>query len=484
MKHRTILLLFMLIVVAYIGINHAAAQYMPRGAHPGELYISCIWYYDLQASKQYDVILFTQDYGKSFTPLHVYEWNSGGVPVGIVDADASPDVLYNFTVNGLYRSFDNAQTWEMLDEDIGPNIQIATGNIDNEVFKKNQNGIYKSTDNGDSWLHVHENIPGGLEVGNQPGELYVFYGNVTGNSITELTINHSFNDGVEFVSIKVDTSIVGYLVSGYGPTLTRGATEGEVYLVSWWYPANYKIFRGTDHGQSFTQQYEQPDTCYFWDEYYYFTAGRGECEFYIIKAKHLVDDYTRLHVFHSTDCAQTFTEYVHELTPDYDGNPDQIIYTIAANASPLEGGTVEGGGKYHEGYAVTLNALPNEGYKFTGWTEGDNVVSEELTLSFTAESTRTLVAQFQLINNITSPGSYGITLYPNPITGNTITFELGEAPVEQITIYNAKGVAVDWIRINEPANTYTHRHTLPAGFYVFTAVDRNGRWYNGKFVVQ
>ena len=102
----------------------------------------------------------------------------------------------------------------MLDEDIGPNIQIATGNIDNEVFKKNQNGIYKSTDNGDSWLHVHENIPGGLEVGNQPGELYVFYGNVTGNSITELTINHSFNDGVEFVSIKVDTNIVGYLVSG------------------------------------------------------------------------------------------------------------------------------------------------------------------------------------------------------------------------------------------------------------------------------
>ena len=91
---------------------------------------------------------------------------------------------------------------------------------------------------------------------------------------------------------------------------------------------------------------------------------------------------------------------MYELTPDYDGNPDQIIYTIAANASPLEGGTVEGGGKYHEGYAVTLNALPNEGYKFTGWTEGDNVVSEELTLSFTAESTRTLVAQFQLINNI------------------------------------------------------------------------------------
>ena len=474
----------MLIVVAYIGINHAAAQYMPRGAHPGELYISCIWYCDLEASKQYDVILFTQDYGKSFTPLHVYEWNSGGVPVGIVDADASPDVLYNFTVNGLYRSFDNAQTWEMLDEDIGPNIQIATGNIDNEVFKKNQDGIYKSTDNGDSWLHVHENIPGGLEVGNQPGELYVFYGNVTGNSITELTINHSFNDGVEFVSIKVDTSIVGYLVSGYGPTLTRGATEGEVYLVSWWYPANYKIFRGTDHGQSFTQQYEQPDTCYFWDEYYYFTAGRGECEFYIIKAKHLVDDYTRLHVFHSTDCAQTFTEYVHELTPDYDGNPDQIIYTIAANASPLEGGTVEGGGKYHEGYAVTLNALPNEGYKFTGWTEGDNVVSEELTLSFTAESTRTLVAQFQLINNITSPGSYGITLYPNPASGFVkVNFQHIHAYSNiAFEVFSIHGLKI----LSRPIN---HEHSivnissLPTGMYLYRFTADGLTIKTGKLII-
>lgn len=85
---------------------------------------------------------------------------------------------------------------------------------------------------------------------------------------------------------------------------------------------------------------------------------------------------------------------------------------------------------------------------------------------------------------VTFPGVKPLNAYPNPVTGNTITFDLGEAPVEQITISNAKGVAVDWIRINESVDIYTHRHTLPAGFYVFTAVDRNGRRYNGKFVVQ
>ncbi len=76
-----------------------------------------------------------------------------------------------------------------------------------------------------------------------------------------------------------------------------------------------------------------------------------------------------------------------------------------------------------------------------------------------------------------------LRVFPNPVTEGTINFLVGKAPIEQITIYNAKGVAVDWVRVNEPAETYTHRHTLPAGLYIFTAVDRNGKRYNGKFIV-
>ena len=458
-----------------------------RGPHSGEFYINLPWYYDINTDLHHAISTYTNNNGRNLKILFTSIENSGEMQVGTILADATPNVLYNRDSDGLHRSFDNGQTWEFVEAQTGEYpAGYATGNVNNELFKHASGGIIsKSTDNGNNWVQMQTDIPGSLDIGNQVGELYTIFGNVSGNSITELTINHSLNDGVDFISIEADTNIVGYKVSGYGPKFSRGTTIGELYLVTWWLGPKYRIYRSTDHGHSFTLQYEQPENAYMWDEMFAFTAGRGECEFYAFKLKTYVDGYYfRLHVYHSNDCAQIFTEYVHELTPDYDGNPDQIIYTIAANASPLEGGTVEGGGKYHEGYAVTLNALPNEGYKFTGWTEGDHVVSEEPTLSFTAESTRTLVAQFQLINNITSPSSYGITLYPNPITGNTITFELGEAPVEQVTIYNAKGVAVDWIRINEPANTYTHRHTLPAGFYVFTAVDRNGRRYNGKFVVQ
>jgi len=77
-----------------------------------------------------------------------------------------------------------------------------------------------------------------------------------------------------------------------------------------------------------------------------------------------------------------------------------------------------------------------------------------------------------------------LRVFPNPVTEGTINFLLGKAPIEQITIYNAKGVAVDCVRVNELVETHSHRHTLPAGLYVYSAVDRNGERYNGKFIVQ
>ena len=480
MKKRIILVL----LIACVGLNHSLAQFMPRGANPGELYVPYIWYYDLSTSKRYDAIFFTQDFGRHFTPLHTFEWNSNEVPVGNLHADASPGIIYNYTVDGLYRSFDNAQTWEMLDEDIGPYVSIATGNVENEIFKKIQGVIYKSTENGDSWLQVQENIPGGLEVGNQPGEIYVRTVNVSGINL-ELTIKYSSDDAGFFTDFSVDTTVVNYIVSGYGPTLTRGAIEGEGYLVSWWFPANYKIYRSTDHGQNFALQYEQPDTCYFWDENYYFTAGRGECEFYIIKAKNLVNGYyTRLHVYHSADCAQTFTEYIHELTPDYDGNPAQIIYTIAASAIPAEGGEVAGAGYYNEGDEVNLSASPYEGYTFQNWTENGISISEEPELNFTADSTRTLKANFQLINSIANPEFASISIYPNPTKG-IITLSFPQVHNYNNVLFEV--LSIDGRKlISKPIHGELSTQdisTLPTGMYIYRFTADGLMIKTGKLII-
>lgn len=72
------------------------------------------------------------------------------------------------------------------------------------------------------------------------------------------------------------------------------------------------------------------------------------------------------------------------------------IYTINVSASPTNGGTVSGGGSYVEGATCTLTATANTGYTFVNWTENGNVVSTNANYTFTVNSNRTLVAQFQL----------------------------------------------------------------------------------------
>ena len=67
---------------------------------------------------------------------------------------------------------------------------------------------------------------------------------------------------------------------------------------------------------------------------------------------------------------------------------------ITVSASPAQAATVSGGGEYTFGQTCTVAATPNAGYTFTGWTENGNVVSAELSYSFTATADRNLVANF------------------------------------------------------------------------------------------
>ena len=67
---------------------------------------------------------------------------------------------------------------------------------------------------------------------------------------------------------------------------------------------------------------------------------------------------------------------------------------ITVSANPAQAATVSGGGEYTFGQTCMVAATPNAGYIFTGWTENGNVVSTELSYSFTATADRTLVANF------------------------------------------------------------------------------------------
>jgi uncharacterized repeat protein (TIGR02543 family) len=72
--------------------------------------------------------------------------------------------------------------------------------------------------------------------------------------------------------------------------------------------------------------------------------------------------------------------------------PLPTYFTITATATA--GGTVTGGGSYGEDSTVTLTATANDGYHFTGWYEGETLVSSDLEFAFTATVNRTLKARF------------------------------------------------------------------------------------------
>lgn len=77
-----------------------------------------------------------------------------------------------------------------------------------------------------------------------------------------------------------------------------------------------------------------------------------------------------------------------------DPSPDRQ-YTITVIASPVEGGTVTGGGIYLHNVKATVTAAPNSGYEFLNWTVNDAIASTDLTYTFNVISNRTLVANFE-----------------------------------------------------------------------------------------
>lgn len=151
-------------------------------------------------------------------------------------------------------------------------------------------------------------------------------------------------------------------------------------------------------------------------------------------------------------------------------------YTISADASPAEGGSVSGGGSYTKGTSVTLTATNNPGYRFVGWVEGGTTVSTNPNYTFVANSNRSLTAQFDRISSGggDSDPTYSITL-PSRVTGGELklsrryaengeTVTLTAVPdegyeLDTLTITDSKGNEIDLT--HKGGNEYTFK--MPAG---------------------
>lgn len=140
---------------------------------------------------------------------------------------------------------------------------------------------------------------------------------------------------------------------------------------------------------------------------------------------------------------------------------DGPVYTIAASALPVEGGTITHTGLYPENSAAPLVATPNPGFAFANWTENGAVVSTNPNYTFTVTAGRTLVANF-------SAGSL-ITVNSSPVNGGTAegggSFVNGSSVTVQAQAA-ANYVFVNWTENGVPVST-SPSHTFTA------AVDRD-----------
>lgn len=293
-----------------------------RGTKPGEVYFSTTWYYS--GTEQYDMIIRTTDHGKTFKPIYIYNHNSNNMPVGQVYADAKEGVIYNQNSLGLNISYDYGVNWTIVDTIISISDRYTTGFTKGEIYKYASRKLYYSQNSGKNFIITNDTIYGFIEVGASKDEIYIEAISTWPTLIVKIWFSN--DNGKNLEENLIDSSMLGITLSENFPHITRGSETGELYYTSWNKPANYKIYRSTDYGKTFTLQYEQPDTCDFYYESYSFTAGRGPGEFYIFKGMPWFDGVnTKLQVYYSSDYAKTFTKYEHVFDKNWTSVNEQLV---------------------------------------------------------------------------------------------------------------------------------------------------------------
>ena len=126
------------------------------------------------------------------------------------------------------------------------------------------------------------------------------------------------------------------------------------------------------------------------------------------------------------------------------------VYTVTAQMSIAGAAQIAGAGTYKAGSSVEVSVVPNEGFIFENWTIQGEEVSTELTYSFVADSSVTIVANF------TEKQKYTINAVADMTSGGTVVgsgtyYEGAEITVEAVP--NNGYEFVNWIENDEVVST-------------------------------
>ena len=224
-------------------------------------------------------------------------------------ADTAPGKIYSLYNSGITESNDYGKTFNMLSQswmnaDTGI-FAIKGGEIGGLYYIgatcSDKSILYLKTSDYFSNVEPINYYP--MEVGFTPGEFYRGYA-----TDSNIFLTHTMNSGISYDTICISDTIVNDYFLFY--KLSRGSVSGELFLVTMlpavnWY---YRLYHSTDYGATWVEK-NIPSGVY--DAY--FTAGRGNCKFYIVNVSWYGEPNYKLDIYASDDCGETYTKYTHEL---------------------------------------------------------------------------------------------------------------------------------------------------------------------------
>lgn len=153
-----------------------------------------------------------------------------------------------------------------------------------------------------------------------------------------------------------------------------------------------------------------------------------------------------------------------------------LQHQVDVIASPIEGGTVFGNGLYDNGSYVHVSAIPNRGFVFSRWLEGNYPVSWSPADSFLVDVSRTFVGVFVR--------TYQVSASVNPVEGGSIS---GDSIYQEGSLVVLTATAAPhWTFDNWTDDNDSVVSTLPICYFTASAdthLTANFRYTPPSFVV-
>lgn len=142
-------------------------------------------------------------------------------------------------------------------------------------------------------------------------------------------------------------------------------------------------------------------------------------------------------------------------------------FSVKLTASPVEGGSVSGGGQFDAGASCTAVATAAEGFNFVGWKKNGRLVSNAPSYTFVVSEATSLVAEFA---EITSEGGF-----------SNVTLN-GAALTQEITVTSDPTIAGSVEDATEtPYVGVINSQSVPSGVVTITNGSRTEVASNGQF---